>query len=240
MFAGPNGSGKSTIKTVVRPEILGTYVNPDEVALALATDGLDFETFGLSLDLDDLKGFFVASPFLKEHGAASLAQGLRADEDRLILPDEGELGYLASGVSDYLRRRLLVERRAFAFETVMSASDKVDFLREAQAAGYRTYLYFVATEDPRINVSRVETRVLQGGHAVPEDRIVKRYWRCLDLLADAIAYSDRAYLFDNSTDGTERLWVAEITGGTHLELKIRRVPAWFERFVMQKMAPGQP
>ena len=31
MFAGPNGSGKSTIKAVIRPELLGVYVNPDDI-----------------------------------------------------------------------------------------------------------------------------------------------------------------------------------------------------------------
>ena len=31
MFAGPNGSGKSTIKAVIRPELLGVYINPDEI-----------------------------------------------------------------------------------------------------------------------------------------------------------------------------------------------------------------
>ena len=32
MFAGPNGSGKSSAKSVLRPELLGVYVNADEVA----------------------------------------------------------------------------------------------------------------------------------------------------------------------------------------------------------------
>jgi predicted ABC-type ATPase len=31
MFAGPNGSGKSTLKTVLPPELLGVYLNPDEI-----------------------------------------------------------------------------------------------------------------------------------------------------------------------------------------------------------------
>jgi ABC-type branched-subunit amino acid transport system ATPase component len=31
MFAGPNGSGKSTIKAVIRPELLGVYINPDAI-----------------------------------------------------------------------------------------------------------------------------------------------------------------------------------------------------------------
>ncbi len=31
MFAGPNGSGKSTINALVRPELLGIYINPDDI-----------------------------------------------------------------------------------------------------------------------------------------------------------------------------------------------------------------
>jgi predicted ABC-type ATPase len=36
MFAGPNGSGKSTIKSVIRPELLGIYINPDEIEKEIA------------------------------------------------------------------------------------------------------------------------------------------------------------------------------------------------------------
>ena len=31
IFAGPNGSGKSTIKEVISKELLGIYINPDEI-----------------------------------------------------------------------------------------------------------------------------------------------------------------------------------------------------------------
>ena len=31
MFAGPNGSGKSTINAVIRKELLGGDINPDEI-----------------------------------------------------------------------------------------------------------------------------------------------------------------------------------------------------------------
>lgn len=31
MFAGPNGSGKSTIKDVINKELLGIYINPDDI-----------------------------------------------------------------------------------------------------------------------------------------------------------------------------------------------------------------
>ena len=36
----------------------------------------------------------------------------------------------------------------------MPSPDKIEILHKAQARGFRTYLYYVATEDPEINISR--------------------------------------------------------------------------------------
>lgn len=134
--------------------------------------------------------------------------------------------YYASVLSDFLRRKLLDAGRSMCFETVMSHSDKVDLLREAQTRGYRTYLYFIATVDPLINVERVKYRVSTGGHDVPEEKIRSRYDRSLELLPKAIRYSNRAYLFDTSSD--QARYFAEITDGKRLELLVDRPPTWFE------------
>ena len=107
----------------------------------------------------------------------------------------------------------------------MSSADKVEFLCKAHAQGFRTYLYFVATEDPEINISRVAARVQAGGHDVPEDKIRNRYTRSLGLLLQAIRCTDRAYIFDNSMD--QRLWIAEVTDAHDVEAKIDRLPGWF-------------
>lgn len=119
----------------------------------------------------------------------------------------------------------------------MSHPGKVDLLAEAQGAGYRTYLYYVATDDPEINISRVHNRVALGGHSVPDDKVVSRYHRSLDLLMEAIRRSNRAYVFDNSTDNADgrHTWLAEIIDGRALELKTDSVPAWFRRAVLDKV-----
>jgi len=145
--------------------------------------------------------------------------------------------YFASVAADFLRQKLLEQKATFTFETVMSHRSKVELLAQAQAAGYRTYLYFVATDDPAINVSRIHNRVQLGGHPVPEDRIEPRYHRSLELLMEAIRYSNRAYIFDNSTDNADRnhTWLAEITNGRTLELKTDRIPSWFKRTVLDKI-----
>ncbi len=56
----------------------------------------------------------------------------------------------------------------------MTHPSKLDFLREARIAGFRTYLYFVATEDPEINIGRVRARVQKNGHDVAHDKIISR------------------------------------------------------------------
>lgn len=70
---------------------------------------------------------------------------------------------------------------------VMSSPDKVDLMKKAQLLGCRTYLYFIATDDPAINVARVKARVNLGGHGVPEDKIICRYPQSLGLLMDGAA-----------------------------------------------------
>jgi predicted ABC-type ATPase len=93
-----------------------------------------------------------------------------------------------------------------------------------RASGYRTYLYFIATEDPEIHINRVRNRVAAGGHQLPTEKIVQRYGRCLALLPAPVAALNRAYLFDNS--GADLL-LAEVTDGTDLEFKVEEIPDWF-------------
>ena len=112
----------------------------------------------------------------------------------------------------------------------------VEFMRKARAAGFRTYLYFVATEDADINVARVEHRVAMGGHPVPEDKIRSRYQRSLGLLFDAVTCTDRAYIFDNS--GDEKVWIAEVTDGCELEIKVEFMPDWFKKSLWDRFVDG--
>ncbi len=236
MFAGPNGSGKSTIKGVVPPELLGVYLNPDEIEKDIALRGfLNVRDYGVETTTEEILPFFVNSTLLKKAEMDEEASCLRFTDGKLSFHEVLVNAYFASVAADFLRQRLMDRRVSFSFETVMSSPDKVALLERAQSLGYRTYLYFIATEDPAINVARVKARVSLGGHDVPEEKIVTRYGRSLDLLMDAIRHSNRAYLFDNSREGGEHLWVAEITDGRDLEVKCDQLPMWFQRSVWNKI-----
>jgi predicted ABC-type ATPase len=234
MFAGPNGSGKTTLLRHILPEALrGVYLNPDELEESIRRQGhLDLGAYGVTTGGNAVVDFFQASDFLRAAGLSGAVNQLRFTAGRLHFAPDTVNAYLASVASDFIRHALLAATVSFTFETVMSSPDKVDFLAKAQAAGCRTYLYFVATENPVINESRIEARVATGGHDVPRQKIAERYQRSLALLPAAMRASNRAYIFDNSGAEGAHTWLAEVTEGSELELKTSLVPAWFKRAVL--------
>ena len=239
MFAGPNGSGKSTLKAHLPPALLGVYLNADEIEQEIRRQAyLDFTAYGVTTNAGAVLTFFQNSKFLQAAGFGGNASQLIFSNNRLQFGTVAVNSYFASVTADFLRQRLMERKCTFTLETVMSHPGKVELLTQAQAAGYRTYLYFVATDDPAINISRVKSRVKLGGHDVPEDRIETRYHRSLELLMEAIRHTNRAYVFDNSGDSQDRkhTWLAEITEGRNLELKSDRIPAWFKRAVLDKIS----
>ncbi len=189
--------------------------------------GIDFQSYQVTTTVKEAVDFFINSSLLKSVELLGNAHRLNFNEGKLIFPDIAVNGYFASVAADLIRNKLIESSKSFTFETVMSFPDKVELLRKAQLKGYRIYLYYVATEDPSINISRVRYRVKMGGHSVPEDKIVSRYKRSLDLLIHAIQFTNRSYIFDNSTH--EHIWLAEITDGQTLEMKTDQVPAWFKK-----------
>ncbi|MFM1907582.1 MAG: hypothetical protein RLZZ591_1259 [Pseudomonadota bacterium] len=233
MFAGPNGSGKSTLKDVLDPNWLGVYVNADDIEADIRAHGFfSLQSLGVESTQAELLAFFADSDFLSKQGLRDQAQKIRLEDGRVIFGAVQVNSYFASVLVDFIRHDLLRRKVSFTFETVMSARAKVEFFCKAREQGFRTYLYYVATEDPDINISRVAHRVSMGKHDVPKDKIIERYDRSLDLLADAVACADRAYVFDNSD--SERVWIAEITDGTELELKTDLMPYWFKTALLDK------
>lgn len=227
LFAGPNGSGKSTVKQKLGKSDAwyGIYLNPDDIEKSFKTTGKLIIPQLPSCNAEELQEFFAASSLL-QHGKLPPPSGIPVcEEDAIVWSTTDFNAYHASVLSDYLRQKLLDASLSFTFESVMSHHDKVELLEHAQEIGYRTYLYYIATEDPTINVDRVSLRVSQGGHDVPEDKIRDRYHRSIKLLPRAIRASSRAFLFDTSGDAPWHF--ATCTNGSLLNLMDDTIPNWF-------------
>jgi predicted ABC-type ATPase len=115
-----------------------------------------------------------------------------------IKAESGSSDIAAAKEAEQLREHCLANRMDFTFETVLSTDRNLDLLRRAKAAGYHIESAFVLTADPEINVRRVRSRVSEGGHDVPEDKIRSRYAKSLANLPELRERSDVCTVFDNS------------------------------------------
>ena len=104
------------------------------------------------------------------------------------------------------REKHLASNENFCFETVMSTERNLNLLRRAKEKGYFIRCYYILTVDPQINVYRVKSRVADGGHDVPTDKIISRYERALSLVKDVVAVSDVCHIYDNSTEHPFRIF----------------------------------
>jgi predicted ABC-type ATPase len=106
----------------------------------------------------------------------------------------------AAQIATERRESCLGKGESFIFETVFSAMDKVNFLQRAKDAGFFVRLFFVGTNHPSINASRVAHRVMEGGHDVPISKIISRYSKSINNCCLAASFVDRIYVYDNSVD----------------------------------------
>lgn len=231
VLAGPNGSGKSTIKSELKPQWIGVFVNADEMERDLKTTrgflslrqlGIGGEVVGV---LDRIKQSLKTFGLEGRLDLPALLSGLALDDSMMLWVPGPYDSYLAAALAEAMRQELLEEGRTFTFETVMSHPSKIEFMREARARGYRVYLYFVATDDPDINIDRVRRRVLQGGHPVDDDKVIERYHKSIALMTQACEVADRAYIFDNS--GSRHKLLAEVTDFETIELASSLINPWF-------------
>lgn len=124
------------------------------------------------------------------------------------------------------RERCLKSKKSFVFETVFSASDKIDFLLRAKQAGFFIRLFFIATNSPSINASRITKRVMKGGHDVPISKIISRYYKSIENCRTVIPFVDRIYVYDNSVENEDAKPLFRLTNGSVGKMYVTDVPEW--------------
>jgi len=127
--------------------------------------------------------------------------------------------------AEELREKYLTERQGILFETVLSAEDKVSFIRRAKEAGYFIRLFFVGTDTPAINAARIANRVMNGGHDVPITKIISRFSKSISNCAVMATLVDRLYVYDNSEDYAEPKLLFRATDG-QVEKIYKEINPW--------------
>lgn len=119
-----------------------------------------------------------AKPFTEELGY----QFLNADEITKELEEQGlQNALVKAGRIFFAKLKQYIENKEnFVVETTLSGSYINKVALKAQKNGYLVRIIYIFLETPKLCIERVKIRVKKGGHDVPTEAIVRRYYRSKD------------------------------------------------------------
>ncbi|MGE4568722.1 MAG: zeta toxin family protein [Bacteroidales bacterium] len=100
--------------------------------------------------------------------ADEIAKGLSPFQPEKVAIESGRI--MLSRIRDLINHNV-----DFAFETTLATKSYVQFIKEAQSKGYFVTLVYFWLNSPELAIERVKTRVISGGHNIPEEVILRRY-----------------------------------------------------------------
>ena len=224
MIAGPNGSGKSTLANLLRRDYavnFYTMLNADDIFAEVSKTHAYLPA--LPVDGESLRRYAHQTEYAPQTKAYF-------ENGDIFVVDDAINTYTVALLTNFLQSEHIANGKSFSQETVFSHPSKVAALKSAVEAGYRTYLYFVATSDIAINIARIASRVQSGGHSVPEEKVMARSMRTLENVGAALPFCSRAFFFDNSM--LEMRFLAEYSKESGFVSVSDNLPSWFKIHVL--------
>lgn len=121
-------------------------------------------------------------------------------------------------------KKLIESGESFAFETTLSTRSYVHLLDRAKQLRYQVTCLFFWLASEELAISRVETRVKEGGHHIPEDVIRRGYKSGLKNFFNLFLDKFDNWLFINNSGRSYEI----IAEGAHNEETIHNLPQWEE------------
>ena len=124
--------------------------------------------------------------------ADEIAKGLSPFQPEKVAVESGRI--MISRIND-----LLKEGMSFAFETTLASKSYKNKIELAKSKGYSVTLLFFWLQTIELAKNRVATRVLEGGHNLPNNVIERRYVNGIkNLFSIYLPIIDDVMIFDNS------------------------------------------
>ncbi|MET4081710.1 putative ABC-type ATPase [Pedobacter sp. UYP30] len=237
IFAGPNGSGKTTLYNSIKPIYFSTqlFVNADNLEVDFKRNNyLNLSDFDISCTNLEFENFYKASGLYLKACFNYNSWNLVVKDNVIVRDVKTDVTYNSyhfAIIADFIRYKLIGDKKSFSFETVFSHPSKLELIEFAHQNNYKVYLYFIGTETPIMNLERVSDRVKKGGHSVDSEKIEKRYFLTMDLLMNMLKAADETYLWDNSQ--IKHNFLGCVKDGT-LNLESLEIPSWVDTYVLKK------
>ncbi len=140
-------------------------------------------SFTILVDTLDCKEFVNAD---------EIAKGLSPFQPENVSLEAGRI--MLNRIDELLKKGV-----SFSFETTLSTKSYRGIILKAKEQGYKVTLLYFWLQTIELAKERVKTRVLEGGHDIPEEVIERRYERGIKNLFDIyLDIVDAVMIFDNS------------------------------------------
>ena len=95
---------------------------------------------------------------------------------------------------------------SFVIETTLSGKYLINYIKQAKELNFYVVLIYLFLENTDSNISRVKNRVLNGGHHIPQEDIIRRYYRSKNLFWNTYKEMvDEWILYYNSNETFEEI-----------------------------------
>ncbi len=143
--------------------------------------------------------------------ADEIARGLSPFNPESVAIEAGRL--MLKRINELLQRNV-----SFSIETTLSSRSYFRLVEKAHSQGYDVTLLYFWLKSPQQAIERVAERVAKGGHNIPKEIIIRRYWEGLDNLFKIYMPIVDTWILVNNGE-TPRIIVA--TGGRDQETVVR-------------------
>ena len=128
--------------------------------------------------------------------------GVRICPDEILVENEGDWSdfkdvFESGRIAHERIEQCIAERQSFNWEFTLISNYVLKVIQKAKEEGYQIRLNFILMDDVNVSLQRIENRVKNGGHGIPEDVVRSRFARQLINMDTALPLIDMGVFFDN-------------------------------------------
>lgn len=128
------------------------------------------------------------------------------DIARELCPEDMQKMRIRAGKEVYFRIAELVQSgKSFALESTLSGIGHLKTIALAKQNGYKVVIVYTFVDAPSDCLARIQSRVQNGGHPVPDEDVIRRFYRS-------------KYNFWNKYAPLADYWVLYYNGGMEISL----------------------
>jgi len=149
-----------------------------------------------------------AVPYVQELGF----DFLNADEIAKELEIQGKKNALIKAGRIFFSRlnQNIKQGESFVVETTLSGTYINKVALKAKESGFTVKIIYIFLDDAELCVERVKTRVIKGGHDVPTDDIIRRFYRSKENFWNNFSQlADEWHLLYNGEDSFQQVAIGD-------------------------------